>query len=77
MDSISEDLISSMDSKSPSVKIETALFMARCFAHCTLATLPKKVLKPLVVPLVKVKIVFGLAQFYLIFLCEKIQWEKI
>ncbi|XP_014669251.1 PREDICTED: cytoskeleton-associated protein 5-like [Priapulus caudatus] len=53
LDSVSEDVIASMESKSPSVKVETALFLSRCFVRCTLATLPKKVLKPLVAPMIK------------------------
>lgn len=51
---IMEDTVAALDNKNPSIKAETALFLARCFSRCTQATLPKKMLKAYVTPLLKV-----------------------
>lgn len=54
LEAISEDTIASLNDKNPSVKSETATFLARCcFARCTPATLPKKLLKPFCETLLK------------------------
>ncbi|XP_071956177.1 cytoskeleton-associated protein 5-A-like isoform X2 [Antedon mediterranea] len=53
LQSIIEDVLAALDSKNPSVRSETATFLARAIRHCTQATLPKSVLKPLSVALVK------------------------
>lgn len=50
---IQEDTIAALDNKNPSIRSETALFLARCFSYCTQASLPKKMLKVYVAPLVK------------------------
>ncbi|XP_041367175.1 cytoskeleton-associated protein 5-like isoform X2 [Gigantopelta aegis] len=42
---IMEDVLASLENKNPSIRAETALFLARCFARCTVSTLPKKQLK--------------------------------
>ncbi|XP_063053472.1 cytoskeleton-associated protein 5 isoform X2 [Engraulis encrasicolus] len=43
---LSEDVLSVMDNKNPSIKQQASLFLARSFRHCTPATLPKSALKP-------------------------------
>lgn len=43
-----------MDNKNPSIKQQASLFLARSIRHCSQATLPKSVLKPLCAALVKV-----------------------
>ncbi|GFO33537.1 cytoskeleton-associated protein 5 [Plakobranchus ocellatus] len=50
---IQEDTIAALENKNPSIRAETALFLARCFAYCTQASLPKKILKAYVAPLLK------------------------
>ncbi|KAI1889583.1 hypothetical protein AGOR_G00164410 [Albula goreensis] len=50
---ISEDILSVMDNKNPSIKQQTSLFLARSFRHCTPSTLPKSVLKPFCVAFLK------------------------
>ncbi|XP_066504885.1 cytoskeleton-associated protein 5 isoform X2 [Hoplias malabaricus] len=47
LQNISEDVLAVMDNKNPSIKQQASLFLARSFRHCTPATLPKSVLKPL------------------------------
>ena len=54
LEAISESIVASLEHKTPSVVVETITFLARCFAKCTPATLPKKLLKMFVVPLLKV-----------------------
>jgi len=54
LEAISEACIAGLDHKTPSVKAETAAFLARCFAKCTPVTLPKKLLKLFVTALLKV-----------------------
>jgi len=54
LDAVSEACIASLEHKTPSVKAETASFLAHCFSKCTPATLPKKLLKQFVVALLKV-----------------------
>lgn len=51
---LSEDILSVMDNKNPSIKQQASLFLARSFRHCTQATLPKSVLKPFCAALIKV-----------------------
>ncbi|KAM6926731.1 cytoskeleton-associated protein 5 isoform 1-T1 [Lycodopsis pacificus] len=53
LQNLSEDILSVMDNKNPSIKQQAALFLARSFRHCTQATLPKSVLKPLCAALTK------------------------
>ncbi|XP_052800946.1 cytoskeleton-associated protein 5-A-like isoform X2 [Mya arenaria] len=40
-----EDLVAALENKNPSIKAETALFLARAFSRLTLSSLPKKQLK--------------------------------
>ncbi|KAF7707626.1 hypothetical protein HF521_018844 [Silurus meridionalis] len=47
LQNIAEDVLAVMDNKNPSIKQQASLFLARSFRHCTPATLPKSVLKPL------------------------------
>lgn len=53
LEAIGEIAVASLEHKTPSVKAETASFLARCFAQCTPATLPKKILKIYIGPLLK------------------------
>ncbi|KAM6973183.1 cytoskeleton-associated protein 5 [Aplochiton taeniatus] len=53
LQNLSEDIQAVMDNKNPSIKQQASLFLARSFRHCTQATLPKSVLKPLCAALVK------------------------
>uniref|UniRef100_A0A672P2B4 TOG domain-containing protein n=1 Tax=Sinocyclocheilus grahami TaxID=75366 RepID=A0A672P2B4_SINGR len=46
LQNISEDVLSVMDNKNPSIKQQASLFLARSFRHCTPSMLPKSVLKP-------------------------------
>ena len=55
LEAISEAALVNLAHKTPVVRQQLALFLARCFAMCTQTTLPKKVLKIYVAPLVKVK----------------------
>lgn len=50
---ILEDVVAALDNKNPNIRAETALFLGRAFRHCKPATLPKAVLKPLCISLVK------------------------
>ncbi|XP_058500343.1 cytoskeleton-associated protein 5 isoform X2 [Solea solea] len=50
---LSEDILSVMDNKNPSIKQQASLFLSRSFRHCTQTTLPKGVLKPLCAALTK------------------------
>jgi cytoskeleton-associated protein 5 len=54
LEPLSEACIAALDHKTPSVKAETAAFLARCFAKCTPVTLPKKLLKSFAAALLKV-----------------------
>ncbi|XP_047200652.1 cytoskeleton-associated protein 5 isoform X2 [Girardinichthys multiradiatus] len=53
LQNLSEDILGVMDNKNPSIKQQASLFLARSFRHCTQATLPKSILKPLCAALVK------------------------
>ncbi|XP_056271762.1 cytoskeleton-associated protein 5 isoform X2 [Pseudoliparis swirei] len=53
LQNMSEDILGVMDNKNPSIKQQASLFLARSFRHCTQATLPKSVLKPLCAALIK------------------------
>ncbi|PIK41381.1 putative cytoskeleton-associated protein 5 [Apostichopus japonicus] len=44
---IMEDVLAALDSKNPSIKAETCLFLARSFRISSASSLPKSVLKPL------------------------------
>ncbi|OTF70258.1 hypothetical protein BLA29_011980, partial [Euroglyphus maynei] len=50
---ISEDVITSLDNKNPSIRSETALFLARCFTKTNPHTIQKKLLKTLTTSLIK------------------------
>ncbi|KAG8312018.1 hypothetical protein J6590_031481 [Homalodisca vitripennis] len=45
LEAIQEDVIAALENKNPSVKAETAAFLARCFTKCTPVILNKKLLK--------------------------------
>lgn len=47
--------------KTPVVRQQVALFLARCFAMSTQATLPKKILKLYLPPLIKVSLSLSLS----------------
>ncbi|XP_052066786.1 cytoskeleton-associated protein 5-like [Mytilus californianus] len=53
LEAISEDVVAALDNKNPQIKTETASFLSRCFAKCTTATLPKKMLKMFCTALLK------------------------
>ncbi|KAL3842600.1 hypothetical protein ACJMK2_020593 [Sinanodonta woodiana] len=53
LEMITEDCLASLDNKNPSIKAEATLFLSRCFARCTTATLPKKILKTFCAALTK------------------------
>uniref|UniRef100_A0A8D3B630 Cytoskeleton associated protein 5 n=1 Tax=Scophthalmus maximus TaxID=52904 RepID=A0A8D3B630_SCOMX len=53
LQNLSEDVLSVMDNKNPSIKQQASLFLARSFRHCTQATLPKSILKPFCAALLK------------------------
>lgn len=53
LQNLSEDVLAVMDNKNPSIKQQASLFLARSIRHCTQATLPKSVLKPLCAALIK------------------------
>uniref|UniRef100_A0A3B4TC70 Cytoskeleton associated protein 5 n=1 Tax=Seriola dumerili TaxID=41447 RepID=A0A3B4TC70_SERDU len=53
LQNLSEDILAVMDNKNPSIKQQASLFLARSFRHCTQATLPKSILKPLCAALIK------------------------
>lgn len=54
MEAIQEDLTAALDNKNPSIRSETALFMARAFARTNPALINKKLLKVFVTSLLKV-----------------------
>lgn len=45
IEAIQEDALAALENKNPSVKAETAAFLARCFSKCTPTHLSKKLLK--------------------------------
>ena len=51
-----EDIVVALADKNPSVKAETALFLARCFQQCTPALMPKPLLKSYCPPLIQVSV---------------------
>lgn len=51
-----EDVLAALDSKNPSIKAETCLFLARSFRISSASSLPKAVLKPLGSSLVQVNV---------------------
>ncbi|KAL6468523.1 hypothetical protein MHYP_G00220470 [Metynnis hypsauchen] len=53
LQNVSEDVLAVMDNKNPSVKQQASLFLSRGFRHCTPTTLPKSLLKPFCVALLK------------------------
>ncbi|KAM9470532.1 cytoskeleton-associated protein 5 isoform 2-T2 [Clarias gariepinus] len=53
LQNVSEDVLGVMDNKNPSIKQQASLFLARSLRHCTPATVPKSVLKPLCSALIK------------------------
>ncbi|XP_055365710.1 cytoskeleton-associated protein 5 isoform X1 [Betta splendens] len=53
LQNLSEDILGVMDNKNPSIKQQASLFLARSIRHCTQATLPKSILKPLCAALIK------------------------
>ncbi|XP_072291892.1 cytoskeleton-associated protein 5 isoform X2 [Eucyclogobius newberryi] len=53
LQNVSEDVLAVMDNKNPSIKQQASLFLARSIRHCTQATIPKAVLKPLCAALIK------------------------
>jgi cytoskeleton-associated protein 5 len=54
LEAISEMCVAFLGHKTPVVRQQVALFLTRCFAMSTQTTLPKKVLKLYLPPLVKV-----------------------
>lgn len=55
LENISETSVAFLAHKTPVVRQQVALFLARCFTMSTQTTLPKKVLKLYLAPLTKVK----------------------
>ncbi|XP_034164860.2 cytoskeleton-associated protein 5-A [Pangasianodon hypophthalmus] len=53
LEKVSEDVLAVMDNKNPSIRQQASLFLARSFRHCTPTTLPKNLLKPFCVALLK------------------------
>lgn len=53
VENIQEDVLAALDNKNPSVKAETAAFLARCFTKCTPIVLNKKLLKGYSAALIK------------------------
>nr|CAD7194945.1 unnamed protein product [Timema douglasi] len=53
IEAVQEDILAALENKNPSVKAETASFLARCFTRCTPAMLNKKVLKAYTIALLK------------------------
>ncbi|KAF7653352.1 hypothetical protein LDENG_00084060 [Lucifuga dentata] len=53
LQNLSEDILSVMDNKNPSIKQQASLFLARAFRQCSQATLPKSILKPFCAALIK------------------------
>ncbi|XP_028811983.1 cytoskeleton-associated protein 5-like isoform X2 [Denticeps clupeoides] len=53
LQSLSEGVLAVMDNKNPSIKQQASLFLARSFQLCNSSTLPKNLLKPFCVALIK------------------------
>ncbi|XP_063227944.1 protein mini spindles [Bacillus rossius redtenbacheri] len=53
IEAIQEDVLAALENKNPSVKAETASFLARCFTRCTPQMLTKKILKAYTAALLK------------------------
>ncbi|KAK2868912.1 hypothetical protein Q7C36_000783 [Tachysurus vachellii] len=53
LEKVSEDVLAVMDNKNPSIKQQASLFLARSFRHCAPTALPKNLLKPFCVALLK------------------------
>ncbi|KAK3923770.1 Protein mini spindles [Frankliniella fusca] len=53
IENIQEDVLAALENKNPSVKAETAAFLARCFTKCTAIMLNKKLLKSYSAALIK------------------------
>lgn len=53
LEAIQEDVLAALENKNPSVKAETASFLARCFTKCTPVILNKKLLKAFCTVLLK------------------------
>lgn len=53
LESIHENILTAIDSKNPSVKAESILFLSRCFTKCTPTILNKKLLKVFTTTLIK------------------------
>ncbi|XP_071809133.1 cytoskeleton-associated protein 5-A-like isoform X2 [Asterias amurensis] len=53
LQNILEDVLAALENKNPSIRAETTLFLSRAFRICTVTMLPKAVLKPLAILLVK------------------------
>ena len=53
LEAIQEDALAALENKNPSIKIETASFLARSFTKCTPTILTKKLLKGYVAVLLK------------------------
>ncbi len=56
--------MAALDNKNPSIRAETAGFLARAFAKCVPSALPKGVLKPLCSSLIKVGVSICLKVVY-------------
>lgn len=65
LEPIAEDLTGALENKNPSIRSETALFLARCFAKTNPATINKKLLKTLVTSLLKVCFIDLVVEFVL------------
>ena len=59
-----EDIVAALDNKNPSVKAETASFLARCFARTPPDHFTKKLLKAYTTPLLKTLNESGNFNFY-------------
>lgn len=64
LEPIAEDLTGALENKNPSIRSETALFLARCFAKTNPATVNKKLLKTLVTSLLKVSFIIFNVKFF-------------
>lgn len=53
LEAIQEDVLVALENKNPSVKAETASFLARCFTKCVPVSLNKKLLKAFCAALLK------------------------
>ena len=55
LQSMSEDVLAVMDSKNPSIKQQASLFLARSIRISAPGSLPKTLVKPLCIALLKVR----------------------